>query len=493
MINPLFFLLAITSAISSVTALANPPINDDKVVGGYLLLNPKTGPAKLEALADNAANIPVNRVFLSFVSPTMIYVPNSKTLKYADIGYSSTGDHGFAAVKAAVAKLQAGGVEVFLSMGGWNYNCFPHFYMKYSIAHFGKGPNYWKITKYGGGSASGCNASNMWCYVCEPESEGTTLKDFTIFPEPAGHATWKAAQKMIEAGAKGEPVKWHPEFVGGATVKDKDGVAVKVPGSSLWKRKKRNPYKDFVSLAKDLGLDGIDIDYEEMWHADAFRSGTGMGPFKLDQTVYKYTAIVYDVMNNIKKIYPTCKLGTAAGAAGAWETKWWGGNLKGVWYYANLWYPDAIKFMSTGANAGGINVMTYDLSKNNNFFECPSGSTADCDLAGQVKFYMDTYAKAGINARVGYEIGQPAYPDPTNDPENQIPLTQAGLDGILSDVKTSSTNGGFFWELYKPKTSPQTESQQKSNIDANTVAQKVCKKVLGADKRCSGVIPQPKA
>ncbi|KAJ3009414.1 UNVERIFIED_CONTAM: hypothetical protein HDU68_002712 [Siphonaria sp. JEL0065] len=493
MINPIIFLLTLTSTISSVMALAKPPVSGDKVVGGYLLLNPKEGPAKLKALADNAANIPVNRVFLSFVAPTMVYVPGSKTLKYSDIGYSSTGDYGFAAVKAAVAKLQAGGVEVFLSMGGWNYNCFPYFYAKYSIGSFGKGPNYWKIQKYGGGSAAGCNEKNMWCYVCEPESEGTTIKDFVIFPEPANHASWKAAQAQIKKGAKGEPVKWHPEFIGGAKITDPVDKTTKitVPGSNYWSTQKRNPYQDFVYLAKDLGLDGIDLDYEEMWHADTFRKGDGLGPFTLDQTVYKYTAIAYDLMNNIKKIYPTCKLATAAGAAGAWNTKWWGGNLKGLWYYSNLWFPEVTAFMAKGKNAGGINVMTYDLSKNNQYYECPD-TTENCDLAGQVKFYMNTYKTAGIPARVGYEIGQAAYPDPTNDPTNQIPLTKDALNSILG-YENTSTMGGFFWELYKPKNSaPTGASGQPNNVDANTTAQKVCAKVLGSSaKRCKGVIPKP--
>ncbi|KAJ3009412.1 UNVERIFIED_CONTAM: hypothetical protein HDU68_002710, partial [Siphonaria sp. JEL0065] len=74
MISPLALVAAISSVISNAVALATPAIGD-KVVGGYLLLNPTTGPAKLQALADNAATIPVNRVFLSFVAPTMVYVP----------------------------------------------------------------------------------------------------------------------------------------------------------------------------------------------------------------------------------------------------------------------------------------------------------------------------------------------------------------------------------------------------------------------------------
>ncbi|KAJ3236501.1 hypothetical protein HDU81_010705 [Chytriomyces hyalinus] len=485
--NPLAVLLAVAT---TVAALATPPVGT-AVSAGYLLLNPTTGPAKLKALADNAANIPVNRVYLSFVAPTMVYVPGSNTLQYSDIGYSSSGDYGFAEVKKYVAQLQAGGVEVFLSMGGWNYNCYPYLYMKYSIAYFGKGPNYWKITQYGGGSASGCNESNMWCYVCEPQSENTTLKDFIVFPEPENASTWKAVQSTIAAGAKGEAIKWHPEIVGGAQFTDpvdKQTVTT-VPGSNYFVTVNRDPYTDFVYLAKDLGLDGVDLDYEEMWHADTFRSGSGTGPFKLDQTVYKYTAIALDMVNAIKAIYPECKLSTAAGAAGAWSNNWWGGNLKGLWYYSNLWYPEVTKFMSAGANAGGINVMTYDLSDNNVYFECPD-TTSNCDLAGQVKFYMNTYATAGIPARVGYEIGQPAYPDPSNDPTHQVPLTQSGLTDILNGVPNTGSVGGFFWELYKPKNSaPTGPSGQPNNIDATTVAQQMCAKVLPNASRCKGVIP----
>jgi hypothetical protein len=95
------------------------------VVAGYLLLNPQNGPAKLKALADNAANIPINRIFLSFARPGMVYVPGSNTLADVGLGYGTSGDYGFADLKTRVAALTAGGVEVFLSVGGWNYGCFP--------------------------------------------------------------------------------------------------------------------------------------------------------------------------------------------------------------------------------------------------------------------------------------------------------------------------------------------------------------------------------
>ncbi|KAI8622247.1 hypothetical protein BC830DRAFT_818710 [Chytriomyces sp. MP71] len=496
-LTSVFTSVVISSVVSAPVASASPvapvtrPNVGTQVIGGYLLLNPTEGPDKLRALAANAASLPINRVFLSFVRPDMVYVPDSNTLEFADIGYASSGDYGFAEVKNHIAQLQAGGVEVYMSMGGWNYNCYPYFYTKYSIGSFPTGNNYWKIQQYGGGSISGCNESNMWCYTCEPQSANTTLKDFIVFPEPENSDSWKAAQAYIVQNTKGNPVQWHPNMIGGAQFTDPvDGQTVTtVPGNNMWLVKNRNPYEDFVYLAKDLGLDGIDLDYEEMWHADTFRSGNLPGPFKLDQTVYKYTAIARNMQTAIQQIYSSCKLSTAAGAAGAWQGNWWGGNLKGLWYYSNLWFPAVTQFMSVGANAGGINVMSYDLSNNNQFFECPN-TVDDCDLAGQVKFYMNTYAIANIPARVGYEIGQAAYPDPEIDPSHQIPLTQAALDAILFGVPSVTTQGGFFWELYKARNSlPTGPSGQPNNIDVTTLAQQICAKLFPNAARCKGVIP----
>lgn len=86
--------------------------------------------------------------------------------------------------------------------------------------------------------------------------------------------------------------------------------------------------------------------------------------------------------------------------------------------------------MATGKNAGGINVMTYDLSSDQTFHECPNDDT--CALDKQVAFYMDTYNKSQIQANVGYEIGQPAYPDINHDKAGQLPLTTDMLSKIIS-------------------------------------------------------------
>ena len=467
-----------------------PVTNDDFVepvgtyVGGYLLLNTADGLSKLNALAKSASTLPINRIWLSFARPDMIYEAGSASLEGTGLELSDSGDYGYADMAKAIAKLQAGGVEVFLSLGGWNYNCFPYAYTRYSVAGYGTAtPNYWKVDTYGNGDVDNCDESNQFCWTCEPESEGTDLyTSFTIFPEPKGTASWDAATAEIEAGqaeqSGGVTPEWHPEVAPGATWTDANtGASVRVPGLSAWSEQGRDPYVDFVTLCAELDVSGVDLDYEEMWHADLFKLGESTGPWTSPHTTYKYAAIVSDLVSAIAASdKPSMKLSTAAAAVGAWGTDWWGGNLKGVWYYMNLWFPTLFSQLTTG----GINVMTYDLSSNMQYYECPDSST--CSLSEQVAFYMDTFKSAGIPAAVGYEIGTPAYPDVNEDTSHQLPLTTEELSTMISDTQPGLA--GFFWELYKS-----SGDDQASPTDT---AQAVCKSVLGSSEaRCSGTIPDP--
>ncbi|KAF9574509.1 hypothetical protein EC968_006314 [Mortierella alpina] len=474
------------SAIASALVLACSTQVEAKVAAGYLLLNPTQGPAKLKALADNAANIPINRLFISFARPGMVYVPGSKTLKHVGLNYDNdSDDYGFADLQEKVKKLQDGGVEVFLSVGGWDYGCFPYLYTYYSVGGYGENtPNYYKIKKYG--NLQGCTKENQWCYTCEPEEQHTTLSSFDIFPEPKDSKTWIEATDYVKSKAGAEAPVFHPEIVPGRDwIDPRTGITVTVPGNDYFATQKRDPYQDLVYLGKDLGLAGVDIDYEEMWHGDYFKGlkGTDIrGPFTSHQTTYKYAAIMRDVQINILNIHPTLKLGTASAAVGALESDWWGGNLKNVWLNFYKWYPDVYNFAAQGDNAGGVNVMTYDLSSNMQYTECPEGKVELCPLDKQVSYYMKSYADAGMVAHVGYEIGTPAYPAKDHDAEHQLPLTKEKFPIILDEL---GSNGGFFWELYKPADSD-------NNVDAQYVAQQVCKKALGEnEKRCSGTIPQP--
>ncbi|KAI8621958.1 hypothetical protein BC830DRAFT_12345 [Chytriomyces sp. MP71] len=478
-----------TAPPSNATTVAQ---NNSEVIA-YLLLEPATALPKLNALAVNPHALPFTRLVLSFIRPDMVYIPSSFTLErtglevvnassasWAGVNNASNfNDYGFAELKKLVTILQAGGIEVFLSVGGWNFNCFAYLYMKYSIAYFVVGPNAWKLN----GDPSSCTPNNQFCYVCEPPTEGTTLADFAIFPEPTDSPTWQAAQAYISSNPLAPRAEWHPEIVGGSVYNaTKTNYTVIVPGTAMWKMLQRDPYQDVVYLAKDLGVSGIDLDYEEIWHADTFRTADSpQGPFHLDQTVLKYTAIARDLMINIQSLYPTCKLSVAAAAAGAWQGPWWGGNLKGLWYWSQLWYPAVTEFMTVGTNAGGVNAMTYDLSQDDTFHECPS-ATMPCDLASQVAFYLAQFRALPLlqNARVGFETGTPAYPDATHDAHGQLPLTTAALAQIAAQVDLSA--GAILWELYK-RAGP-------GEANATAVLQAVCAKALGvANARCVGVVP----
>jgi len=475
MISFLFILIGVAFG-ANITA-------DGNFVGGYILMERQGSDGKpiglkaIAALAAQAKTIPVNRIWVAFFSPDMVYKSGSNTLKGTGLHISDSDDGGFAELKKSIALLKAGGVETFLSMGGWNYNCWPYMYARYSVGGYGTStPNYWKIQQYGQGSLDNCKESNMWCYTCEPPSEKTSLKSFVIFPEVGKSATYQKAQKAVESKATSPAPKWHTDIICGKSYTDsKTGTSLTVPGNSTYDDQGSDPYADIVTLAKDIGAAGVDLDYEEFWHADYFK--TGKGPWDLTQTSYKYAAIAQDVIYNIKSIYPECKLSTAAGAVGAWSGKWWGGNMKGVWLKVYKLMPDVINFMAKGANSGGINVMTYDLSDNEQFHECPE--PGKCPLDVQVKYYMDTYKTAGITASVGYEVGTPAYPDPKHDPSHQLPLTPEMLSNIISQTQ-SDFPGGFFWEIFKPAD---------SHSSPTDVAQALCKKLLSGAARCSGTFP----
>lgn len=60
-----------------------------------------------------------------------------------------------------------------------------------------------------------------------------------------------------------------PQF---ASIQFLPGIRSTVPGSPLYVEKRRDPYRDFVLLASELSCAGVDIDYEEFWHADFFKS-----------------------------------------------------------------------------------------------------------------------------------------------------------------------------------------------------------------------------
>ena len=155
----------------------------EPIYGGYTfvqrVVNKKqVGLQNLEQLAIQAETLPLNRIWLAFGSPQMVYNKGSNTLVGTGIETPGIADGGFSKVKEYVAELRASGIEVFLSIGGWDYNCFSYVYAHYSVGGYGTHtPNYWSINKYGNGDVSSVSVflfgliynlslNFLWCVAC---------------------------------------------------------------------------------------------------------------------------------------------------------------------------------------------------------------------------------------------------------------------------------------------------------------------------------------
>lgn len=233
-------------------------------------------------------------------------------------------------------------------------------------------------------------------------------------------------------------------------------------------------YRNVVQLASDLGVAGIDLDYEEFWHADlnayswrltpdsvqlpannleyldtAELMSQGKGPLvynndmQLDpaqqpyprimpDTVDKFAAILGSLYSAIEAIDPGLALSTAAPATGGlpnmsanWGSNaqtshtyggaWWGGNLYGLIYNTALQYPDKIDRLST------IGIMSYDLSET----DCGGDTNIPCDLAGQVDYYYGSFfswLKSGDTLRPGHALikGAPNYATASIQPQKLL-------------------------------------------------------------------------
>jgi hypothetical protein len=478
------------AALPSSSPLFTPAVGGANAsVGGYVLINGPTGLAKMAALASSSSPLPISRLYVSFLNPTMSYVPGSKTLNNTGLNLTGgvpgpDGDYGFKALAASIAAISKGGVEVGLSLGGWDFSCFPFLYARYSVAGYGPNtPNYWRITENCGGDINNASPSNEYCYVCEPQNANESLGDFAIFPEPSWSASWNAATKYVESsgGDPSNPPAWNPTMIPGKPWTDPlSGITAVVPGLPSFAVNKRNPYEDIVFLAKDLvNIAFVDIDYEEDGFTDWARVGPAGGPWQNPQSSYKLAAIFRNVQTSIDAYAPHLFMTTAASAAGAWSGNWWGGNMKGVYLQIAQWYPSV-------ASRVQWNVMTYDLSDNEQYYECPEPGV--CTLDQQVAFYMNTYAQlSGITSGVGYEVGTPAYPDPEHDPGHDLPLTPTELNLILQNTQ-KSFNHAFFWEIFKQPPAGSGE------LTPTQLAQALCSAVLGASTpRCKGTLPLPPA
>ena len=199
----------------------------------------------------------------------------------------------------------------------------------------------------------------------------------------------------------------------------------------------KHAYHHLVLLANDLGMDGIDFDYEEFWHADQYSvawkpAATGEwstqiaseilqagGPTYdnlmkigrgesygggtasiMPRTIAKVDAILQMILDN--PAASRLLFATAAPPVGARPITgfvygdnapdiynkggiWWKGNLKGLWYHLT----DKNKHIVDRFDSLGL--MTYDLCGDNPQMCAPYGG-GPIDLAGQVDAYMKDYS-----------------------------------------------------------------------------------------------------
>ena len=72
------------------------------MVGAYLLLEPEVGMKQLEVLGKSAETLPINRLWLSFFSPNMIYKKGSEDLSNSGLA----GKYEFATLKKHITALE---------------------------------------------------------------------------------------------------------------------------------------------------------------------------------------------------------------------------------------------------------------------------------------------------------------------------------------------------------------------------------------------------
>lgn len=516
-----------TNVYPTTCKSTHPNPHGTKIVAVYRILNKSSVQSMIQLVQKACENgLTINRFIIAFFSTNMVYTKGDHKLTSsptpgwalsdfataaefdegvldplwygAGNNLDSNEDRAFYFLKTWIMLMHKVNVDVFLSIGGWDYNCFPYAYMRYSIGSYLTSPNYYKITENSTtGDDAGCIAGNQYCYVCEPKRANETLDNYMLFPEPSWNSTWQMAQKFVEAAVTDAiptypkemiiPPVWHPEINAGLSWYDHQAKKnVTVPGDSEYVTRQTNPYNAIVFLAIDLGARGIDLDYEEMWHADTFKTADQTlpnppdmqnGPWELYHTAYKYAAIAKNILITIDEQEPSLLLSTAASAAGAWTGSWWGGNLKGLMIHINKIFPSLMKRLI----AGGINVMSYDVSDDDSIHECPAEGV--CTLSDQVHFYMNTYSTLNVKALTGFELGVPAYPDISHNKEHQLPLTTEQTSKIITQIDKQQSPGAFYWQWGKDATSIYTGAVKESDLNVS-----LCTKYLEDGKSCGGRI-----
>ena len=366
----------------------------------YLLLDNSAIYNSINTYVDNNYQMPVDRLVIGFFRPDVDLSSMWKTpepsFTFENIGFGKGMDLTFTVFKNLIKniKLNCGVKEVYLSMGGWNFNCYPKFAQN---SHSHQQKQYWKKDS---------SINNMYHHVCSPSGPDRTA--YTFFPDPAYNSKldqnisgdiydyWSIRIRPGFSTPKKVIPKWewpddqlldlqtYDNLVnserecrsavdGGerCSLTADDEVVYKnfgyidlsgrvdISSTEFIGQAVVDPircYDSFVEFAAKVEADGIDLDYEETWHADTFKVGnagpalqtslgaggpwkwkTAKGPYMFSQTKGKFARIVAVLKKAIANHAPNqLKLsmpGPAVGFndTGYGNTSWYGGNLKGLY------------------------------------------------------------------------------------------------------------------------------------------------------------------
>ena len=376
---------------------------DTKVTTYFLLLKEGSGSESISIIDDNynfrkggsiyhlakylsqpdvtsKQTLPIDRMVIGFFRPDLNYVElkDKKSLRITNdeggdaLGIATTEVLG----KTAYIELQnliiilhkfngPGGkpVQVYLSMGGWNYNCHPELYLNSFDSD---------------NQPSNPGPENEWGYKCEPkgamgvcisgeECPAITSKAYSFFYDPDCYEAYNGAGDYANASniyrlsiATAPGVQKVPEFppdgsnnlyitksdldwtypkwkAGDSGTKAQLTHEIGVKCEKCFQDPYTVVYKGFVEMAAQLNADGVDFDYEEFWHGDTFKS-IKTGIFKdsgdLLLTKHKFarcTAAFKAAVNTVKTTNgKRLGLSVPSGVVGMWQGAWWFGNLKGL-------------------------------------------------------------------------------------------------------------------------------------------------------------------
>lgn len=363
----------------------------------YLLLDNSAIYQSINNYVDNSYQMPIDRLVIGFFRPDVSYSvlldKTNKLFTFNNIGFGDDMSLNVITFTNLIKNIKknCGVTEVYLSMGGWNFNCYPKFAQN-SHSH--------RETRYWDGNS---NIGNMYHHVCSPS--GPTRHDYTFFPDPAS----KLEDDEIDYLSNNDIYQ-------GWSIRISPGVSTKQPVIPKWQwggtqtynnlvnnesscngynqkcevnteeeviynnfgyidragREQIGPdevigqevhpincYDSFVKFAAKVGANGIDLDYEEAWHADTFKvanagpalqqpdigggpGGPGKwktehGPYMFSQTKGKFARIVAVLRKAIANYGPNqLKLSMPGPAVGFNDTRygntsWYGGNLKGLY------------------------------------------------------------------------------------------------------------------------------------------------------------------